>query len=291
LPQAIYSFRNRGEFFSRLNAEGTFQSGWLTEEMARTGLSAPILLLDRVAHAFLSLNYYPAVDFYGASIPLLEFVTAALFLLGLGYALARLRQPAHLLLVGHFWATTVAVGVFAIPPSADSYRMLIALPVAVLLAAIGWEKLAALVAGDGARRAVWLGMAALVITTSAAINLTAYFSVFAGKCRHGGDVQTRFASHLGSYLQNVPPDTVAYLLNTDELRYGTHPSVDFLSNDHPVINVPEPASGLAPAGPTVVMAPPERVEELRALAARYPGGEFSNVIDCEQLALTAYQLP
>jgi len=52
LPEAVYAWRHPSEFLSRLNADGTFQSGWLTGELAATGQSAPEILVGRVAHAF-----------------------------------------------------------------------------------------------------------------------------------------------------------------------------------------------------------------------------------------------
>jgi hypothetical protein len=60
------------------------------------------ILAERVAHTFLSLNYYPAGDFYGARIPVLDLATATLFILGLGYAVWRTRSPEYLLLNGYF---------------------------------------------------------------------------------------------------------------------------------------------------------------------------------------------
>ncbi len=67
LPELTYIIRNTQEFFSRLNANGTFQSGWLAQTMASTGQSAFKVLAGRVAHAFFSLIYYPAQDFYGSN--------------------------------------------------------------------------------------------------------------------------------------------------------------------------------------------------------------------------------
>jgi hypothetical protein len=149
LPMLVYVWRNPEEFFARLNAEGTFQSGWLANTMAETGQGAVPILFERVMHAFLSLNYYPAVDFYGSRIPLLDLATSTLFVLGLGYALWRTRDAHYLLLNGYFWSMTLAIGLFSIPPSADSYRMLAALPAAILLATAGRIDLAILCERSG----------------------------------------------------------------------------------------------------------------------------------------------
>jgi hypothetical protein len=291
LPQAVYSWRHPAQLFARLNSEGTLQSGWLAEQIQATGQSAFQVLAARVAHAFLSLIHYPAEDFYGAPAPLLEVATAALFVLGLGVALVKTRDYRYLLLNAYFWAATVAVGVFAIPPSADSYRMLIAVPPAMLLAALGWEQaLGAVAPASHAGRLARPALYGALIATVALINLRTYFVDFAGRCRFGGDPQTRFASYLGNFLRPLDREADVYLLSTEELRYGTHSSVDFLSNGLPVVNVDEPVGTLFARPNVVVIAGADRADELRAWARQNPGGSLAQVYDCENLMLAAYQI-
>jgi hypothetical protein len=68
--------------------------------MASTGQSAFQVLGGRVIHAFMSLIYYPTIDFYGSPVPMLTLFSAAMFLLGLGISLWRTRAPGYLLLNG-----------------------------------------------------------------------------------------------------------------------------------------------------------------------------------------------
>ena len=98
-----------------------------------------LILAQRVIHAFLSLIYYPAIDYYGVPVPPLTLISATLFLIGLGLCLFYTRKINYLILNGYFWGFMFAVGVFAIPPSADTYHMLTAFPAAVLMAAIGLD--------------------------------------------------------------------------------------------------------------------------------------------------------
>lgn len=292
LPELVYGWRFPEQFLARLNIDGTFQSGWLAEQVAATGRSPVVILLDRVAHAFLSLNHYPAMDFYGAAIPLLDVLTAGLFLVGLVYALWRWRDPRYLLLNGYFWAVTVSVGVFAVPPGADSYRMLIALPAALLLAALGLEQLlTVLTLADAPRRFPRVAVSLAVVGAIALLNIRAYFYDFVAQCRYGGDPQTRFASYLGSYLGTLDREAEVYLLSDDVFRYGTHSSVDFLSDSLPVTNVPETADSLPVASNQVVIAIAARADELRAWARLHPGGELERQYDCDNLMLMAYVLP
>lgn len=292
LPMLAYAWRHPADFTARLNTDGTFQSGWLAGAMVETGQSALQILAGRVAHAFLSLNYYPALDFYGIQSPLLDVVTSALFVLGAGYALWRTRDPRFLLLNGYFWSATVAIGVFAIPPSADSYRMLMALPAAILLAAVGLDQIFGIVwLNEPERRWVGIGVSVFVIAAALTFNMRTYFIDFAGRCRYGGDPQTRFASYLGNYLRPLDRETTAYLLSDAVFRYGTHISVDFLSRNFPVTNVADPVTSLNPGPRMVVIASPNRADELQAWASQLSGGHLSRQYDCNNLMLVAYHVP
>ena len=290
LPGAVYAWRHPAEFFARLNVDGTFQSGWLARQMAETGQSAVQLLAGRVAHAFLSLIYYPSIDFYGAPVPDLTLLAGTLFLLGLGYVLWRWRDPRYLLLNGYFWGVTVAVGIFSAPPSADSYRMLIALPAALLIAAIGLDRLLEVFTlNEPVRRAARAVVVVGVLAAALILNTRTYFVDFAGQCRYGGDPQTRFASYLGNYLGQLDREADVYLLSDDVFRYGTHSSVDFLSRNLAVTNVPEPAATLNPSAHSVIVAPASRADELKQWANDHPGGNLHREYDCDKLMLLAYQ--
>jgi 4-amino-4-deoxy-L-arabinose transferase-like glycosyltransferase len=290
LPEAVYVWRHPSEFLSRLNADGTFQSGWLSNQLAATGQSAPAILLGRIAHALLSLNHLPAVDFYNSRVPLLDILTSTLLIVGLVYALWRTRDTAYLLLNGYFWSLTLGIAIFAVPPSADSYRMLVVLPAAMLLAASGLKQ--AYVALSLARpdqRWVQLTTAGCLLVAVLALNVRAYFVDFASQCRYGGDRATRFASYLGSYLNKIDPEATIYLLSDDELRYGTHTSVDFLSGNRPVTNWTAPVDQLKMTADTVVLAGPTRAQELRDWAEAQAGGQLVQELDCAQPMLLAYQ--
>jgi 4-amino-4-deoxy-L-arabinose transferase-like glycosyltransferase len=292
IPQIYYAVTHWPVFMSRFNADGVVQSGWLAATMELTGKSAATLLLERIGHAFLSLGFYAAWDFYGATIPLLSVITGALFIVGLVYSLYRTREPRYLLVNGYLIAPAVAIGLTAIPPEADSYRMLIALPPAILLAAVGLEEFLGItsLANSVARsaRSVIIG---LIIVSMATLNLKSYFVDFASKCRYGGDDVTRFASYLGNYLRGVDRSASTYLLSDDYFMYGTHGSVDFLSGGIPVTNVPDDADELESSPNMVVIAVPTRVDELRTWAKHNPGGKLDLQYDCSTLMLAAYRLP
>lgn len=292
LPELQYALQHPAEFTNRLLANGTFQTGWLEETMASTGQGALAVLGGRVVHAFMSLIYYPAYDFYGSSIPMLTLISATLFLSGMAFALWKVRSPGYLLLNGYFWSLTLAVGIFAIPPSADSYRMLVALPPALLMAAVaidqlleifglGWEK---------ARRA-YLTAVSFVLVSLLAFNLWAYYGDFAGMCRYGDNQAGRFASYLGNYARTIENEFSIYLLSDEHFFYGSHASVDYLSGRREIINYPDPADTLqAISGETIIASPP-RIDELEAWMRSHPGGVPHYQYDCSNVILFSYRVP
>jgi hypothetical protein len=294
LPELVYIRQHPDIFLNRLSENGMFQSGWLAQTAASTGQNAAQVLGGRVIHAFLSLIYYPSIDFYGSSVPMLSLISATLFLLGLVIALLKMRSPGLLLLNGYFWAGTLSIGLFAIPPSADTYRMLIVLPAALLLAAIGLDHaLLAIGAGWGQNRKLYAAITGLILFGLLIFNTWAYFFNFAGRCLYSNDDggPTRFASYLGNYARTIDKETAAYLLRDNVYFYGSHQSVDFLGNRHLIINVPESVDTLQVKPDETIIAVPSRIVELRTWADNHPGGKLHYEYDCQQTVLLAYQFP
>jgi 4-amino-4-deoxy-L-arabinose transferase-like glycosyltransferase len=292
LPHIVYGIGHQGEYLMRLNKDGTFNSGWLANEIGITGQNAAQILAGRVLHTFLSLFNYPAQDFYGANSPMLTIFTATLFLLGLSISLWKTRQLGHLLLNGYFWSITFAIGLLSIPPSADSYRMLAAIPAAIVMAAIGLETLLSALGLDWVEHKKGYALAVSLLLTSVMIlNLWVYFFDFAGRCRYADDVAGRFASYLGNYLRSVPREQNVYLLSDDAFQFGTHPSVNFLSQDKGVTNFDNPANQLLAVPGELVVASPYRIPELMAWVRDHPGGDLHVEYDCQREILLSYKVP
>jgi len=249
-------------------------------------------LVERVVHAFLALIYYPALDFYGTSSPMLTLISGSLFLIGVGLSLWRTRSMGYLLLNGYFWGFTLAFAIFAIPPSADSFRMLNVLPAALLMAGLGLDQiLEAVGLGWNRSRLGYTLTAAIILVSVLAINLWTYFGDFAGRCLYADDLPGRFASYLGSYAYTLKPEVRIYLLSNGDYFYGSHLSVDFLSQGRQVVNVDDPVDSLSAAAGEVIVANPERFKELTAWAVAHPDGELHYVYDCKKIIMIVYQFP
>lgn len=292
LPSAMFIYLQPNEFFARLGNDGTFQSGWLELTMQSTGQSAVEILVGRVVHAFLSLIYFPAIDFYGSPAPMLSMISTTMFLAGLGIALWRLRNPAYLLLYGYFWGATVAIGVFALPPSADSYRMLMAMPSAMIMAAIGLDEILKMFGlGWEQKRQAYVVSTSIILSSLVVFNLWTYYADFVGRCRFAENTAGRFASYLGSQVYEIDSQQQIYLLSDAVFIHGTHPSTSFLSRSRSVINVPEPLDTFNPISNEVLIAPPSRIEELEVWARAHPGGDLHYQYDCDVEMLLMYVVP
>jgi hypothetical protein len=292
LPEAYYVMHYPEQFLNRLTQDGTFTSGWLATTMASTGQSAVQILFGRVLHAFLALIYYPSLDFYGSPTPMLNMISASIFLLGLGLALWRTKSPNYLLLNGNFWAATLAVGIFAVPPSADSYRMLMALPAALIMAAIGLDQMLEYfgLGWKQARAAYGLSVSAILVSLLI-FNLWTYYGDFAGQCRYGDNLAGRFASYLGKYVKTVDSQSDIYLLSNDIYSYGTHASTYFLSQSRPVTNLPASVDSVDFVSGETIIANPDRIAELLTWVHAHPGGQLQYQYDCSRTILVAYRVP
>lgn len=290
-PSFLYAYYNPNEFMNRLGSAGVFQTGWLTMTMESTGQSAFQILFSRVGNAFLSLFYYPAIDFYGSPSPMISMISSVLFFAGLGIVLWQIRTPSKLLLLGYFWGATVAIGVFALPPSADSYRMLMVLPAAVIMAAIGLDQILEIIGiGWNQFKLAYTVTTVTILTSLLFFNLWTYYSEFVGQCRFATDLAGRFGTYLGVELQQIENENRVYLLSNTIYFYGSHPATYFLSS-RPVINYTDPIDSLDTVSGETIIAPPDRIEELEEWARENPGGELHYEYDCDTTMLLSYQVP
>lgn len=292
LPSLIYISSHPDEFLNRMNNAGTFQSGWLEGAVQGTGQSAFAVLFGRVVHAFLALFYYPAIDFYGSEAPMLSMISAAMFLAGLGIAFWRIRNPSYLLLNGYFWGATVSIGIFATPPSADSYRMLMTLPAAVIMAAIGLDEILTMmgIGWKSVRNAYTLAVGT-VLMSLVVFNLWTYYVDFVGRCRFAENQVGRFASYLGIRLDEIDNDNRVYLLSDNLFFFGSHASAQFLGKNRMAINFSESIDTLEAVSGETIIAPPPRIAELEEWARLHPGGQLHYEYDCDTTLLLSYQVP
>lgn len=144
MPLLVWGLNHWPDFMARGNLAGIVQSGWLAQEVHRTGEPQAWIFGRLVLDALLTVNHFPAYWFYYAKLPMLDFVGGALFMLGLGYALYRLRDVRFLILHGWFWSAVVVGGALVIQTKYSAYRILIILPVVCVFVGVAVDRLLAL---------------------------------------------------------------------------------------------------------------------------------------------------
>ncbi len=291
LPSLVWIYNHPDDFWARWAKEGAIQSGWLANETLNTGKHVALILFERFIHACQAIFILPFQDFYWAPLPVLDMVTGLLFIVGVFLALRRTRDPKILLLNGWFWSGLVAVALFAIPPSADSYRLFMIVPAMCVMAALGWAHITSLAERlarvEKRTVVIWSVVLALFV---AGINLKTYFIDFGRTCLYSGsNFSSRRASLLGDYLRTQPAFDQAYLLS-DEFAYGIFPSTDYLSGSIPMTNLGAPFAPPDVHGSTVFVIVPSREAERVAVRAFAPDGTFTRVTDCGRLMFLAYRV-
>lgn len=294
-PMMRWAIDHTDEFMARANQLGVIQSGWLSNEAAATGKSQLSIFLDLFRQAFLSLNYYPSYAFHFSKLPVLDFVTGAVFILGLAYSLYHVRDRRHLLLNGWFWSGVLVAGAMVVIPNKSAYRIMIVLPAVSLFIAVAWDKLMEF--GSRAlpeNRIVRIVPTALFIALFSVLNLKAYFVDYAPACDYEG-TNTRLASYIGSYIGDLGQDYEPYLLTAPREIYGVYRSIDFLSGNIRLNDIKEPLAGpptfIDTNRQAVFFFTPQRESELGYVRDYFPGGKVDRIFDCEELMMIVYVSP
>ncbi|MBX0328875.1 glycosyltransferase family 39 protein [Oscillochloris sp. ZM17-4] len=304
-PMVIWGLSFPAEFYSRMTVDGTISSGWLANESQITGRPQIVILLDLLWQALGTFTHRPFIDFYGVGVPTLDPLAAGLWAIGLLIALWRTRERRILLLNGWFWAGVVALGPTTVPPSTYHYRLLVALPAAMVLAGLAADSLLTWARpllgwlgwpGAAQQRRTGVALLTTALLVVAALNMRIYFGTFLPACRYE-TTQTRQAGLLGKYLHLHPSSVSAYVLTTPgSFRAGPFLSLDFLSGRMAVQNIDGPLADARPAELAgkfpqglVVAAVPERADDLDRLSGWFPGGRYTVIQDCGEPALYLFE--
>jgi len=303
---------------SRSRQVSIFASGWLAREREITGRSSVSLLLQQFWRSISAFHYTLDTTFwYHAAIPLLDFVSGILFVLGLVWATAHCRWPANGLTLLWFWLALVTGWVLTEnPPS--SMRLVIVSPALAILVGLGLNWVMEL--GQrvlGGVRGQWDDIVVVVLAAMAFINLYYYFAVYTPS-RVYGNPTAEVATELGRSLvqrddlrtlQEGHSDGARTLqeghsdgartvyFHAPPFMYWGFGTLGFLARDVTGMDVPPSEQGEAPApdlsqGAFFVFLP-ERLSELEAVRAQAPGGVEMPVYSSAdgRLLYVTYEVP
>ncbi|MFQ6101716.1 MAG: ArnT family glycosyltransferase [Anaerolineae bacterium] len=274
-PLLFYYVDRPSALYSRPRQVSIFASGWLAREQEITGRSSASLLLQQFWKSISAFNYTLDPTFwYHPDIPLLDFVSGALFVLGLLWTTARCRWPANGLLLLWFWPALILGWVITEnPPS--SQRMTGIAPVLAIFAALGLSWLVC-VAQHVLRLTFHVSRFACCVLpiVIAVLNLHYYFAVYTPTCTYGNPT-SEIATELSGYLMQQNDDYVVYF-HAPPFMYWGFGTLRFMVPDVEGVDVPPPGEGKPPEpdparGAWFVFLP-QRLDELETVRARYPGG-------------------
>jgi dolichyl-phosphate-mannose-protein mannosyltransferase len=269
----LYHWNN---FNARLAVVGIFQSGWFDERRALGESTLEILArqTSRSMGAYThvvdrSPNYWPQM-------PLLDPVTAAFFLLGIGLCIFAWRRAESAAVVAWLAGTIVAGGILIVN-TPESPRYVTSAPAVCVVAALAIVRSASgiSVAFPPLQRIAPALIGALVIGL-AAWNLNFYFREYSPRNSYGFR-RTEETTAIGRYLHERGAGSFAYFFGAPWtfLNVGT---IRFLAPEVAGIDVLEPLERgqKLPAGPVnrrpLLLFLPARFHELSVARGRYPHG-------------------
>jgi 4-amino-4-deoxy-L-arabinose transferase-like glycosyltransferase len=283
-PLLFHYLDHPGEAISRARQVNILTPGWIEAEKAYWGVSAATIYWRQFWKAISAFHYTLDPTYhYHASIPLLDFVSGVLFILGMVWAIARRRWPANGLVLIWFWlAVIIGWALTENPPS--SHRLPIVAPSVALIVGLGLNWLVNLcrrVFGGG--RQVWGVATVMLLSVIAAINLRYYFVVYTPTLVYGNPT-AEVATVLGRHLVEREKPCVVYF-HAPPVMYWDLGNLRFLLRvyGHEIqgVDVYPPGEGQPPLPDlqraTCFVFLPERLGELENIHSQYPDGEETRV--------------
>jgi hypothetical protein len=297
-PMALFAVQHPDDFNARVNQIGVIQSGWLDREATLLGQSKLYVLAEQFRKVFFAFNFYKdRTDFYKPSIPLMDFASAVLFLLGLVLCVARLVQRPHddtqaseesayekpvwrySVFVIWFFVAIITGGVLTESAPSSQRILSSAVPAIFFVATALWELtlvLAGLLNLPAVGHRVLVGMLAIVLT---AVGLRFYFGEYQRSWVYGsfnGEVATR----IGYYLRDLGSDWQEYFFGAPRM-YADFGSTSFIAKGVGLHDVGSPLTGppsfVDSSRRAVFVFLPERASELAVVQRAYPNGVLEEV--------------
>ena len=271
-PLLLHFAHHPDRMTSRLDQVGIFASGWLEREQEITGRSGGSLLLEQFWKSVSAFNYTLDPTFwYRSSIPLLDFVSGALFVLGMVWLTAKYRWPANGLLLVWFWSALIIGWVLTEnPPS--SMRMTGVAPALSILVALGLDWLTRLTPRvlhftfDASRFTLHVLLVLIAI-----LNLHYYFAVYT-PTRVYGNPTAEIGTELARYLELQEDNLIVYFYAPPRM-YWDFGTLSFMARNVEGMDVAEGqfSEPDLERGARFVFLP-HRLEEFNVIRTQYPSG-------------------
>jgi 4-amino-4-deoxy-L-arabinose transferase-like glycosyltransferase len=228
-------------------------------------------------------------SFYFRDIPAFDALTSVLFWLGLGVALTRARRYHELALLLWFGLGVISAGILTID-SPNAPRLILVVPSVYLLAGLFIHRAWKLLNSTLPLRLEWVGVpvlgAAAVLTLL--VNVNTYFVDYACKAPN-------LAPIMVAREMSINPEQYRAFLMGAPILYVEYGVIRFVARDAHARNLDSP-NDLPPPNSDgkgiLVVALAHRVNDLKAIETRFPGGITTSYADpLGRLIYVAYRIP
>lgn len=278
-PMAVFFARAPGEFMGRIHSESILFNGWLHDTAARTGRPAPDLVLEQFSSTLGGFLVNPArFGFFNSPRPYLFPAAAVFCILGMAYAVSRIRQTGYLALVVWFWAVLILGSTLMVnPPSSERLVQSVA-PMSVFFG-LGVWKLAEVLSRLGVARRLAATCGAGIVAVTGLQGAGYYFGEYRSLGCFGNEVDEAI-QEIAAEARRLGPGYRVFLIGMPS-EFEKIPNFEFLLPDFPKADIarstPEVVARLPRDLGAFFSALPDREETLRDVAALLPGGEWKTV--------------
>lgn len=280
-PMIQYGLRFPDDFNARINQVGIIQSGWLEEEVIRTGQSSVEILFDQFRRAALVFTSYPdRTVWYGLPEPLLDPLFGVVFLVGLVYGTLYMwgGEKAQRIapMVAWWWGGIIMGGMLTESPPSTQRLITTSVPACFFIVLALWELMNLL--ERGVRKLPKQALLVVFTLVFAVISLKTYFVDFTPQRMYGGhhaELATDLAPHLNQYATTHR----SYFIGAPWMYWGFS-TIPYMAPDMegqdiitPIEEPPSPDLLVDDKGAIFIFLP-ERSQELSFVRQTFPAGEL-----------------
>jgi 4-amino-4-deoxy-L-arabinose transferase-like glycosyltransferase len=274
-PLYLHAWRYPDDFNARFNQTGIFQTGFVEQEKVARNTDTLGVLTEQLRRTLFGFAYInDTTETWGSETPLVPTLFSLALFLGLLLSLRRWRDPSTALMHGWFWSVIILGGALTTNPP-TSNRLISAMPVVALFAAVGWDWVARAFAPDNPDRTLRLRAQQLVLVLfllgTAAIGIYTYQGYL--ESNNYGGLNAKVATFIGRDLAQRPAGTTLVALTAPRIYSGMSPIV-FQSPTAPRKDYNDLVQSFPtdlPAGDLLIIALPERLGELGSFQAQFGG--------------------
>ncbi|MGE5249489.1 MAG: ArnT family glycosyltransferase [Bacteroidota bacterium] len=274
-PQAAFFARHPDIFMGRFGQEGILLNGWLAAQAAQTGKSVFEVLFNQLTRTVLVFISSPALgNFFNSPRPYLTVLGSLLFLAGMAYSLAGIREVRHFILILWFGSVILFGGILTLNPPANT-RMLMTTPVVAIFMGLGTYTLLEYLQKIRLVRGRLFAATILIVVGVVTWQNVYYYMVEYPAKYYFQDPNGEYGMEVGLMTRQLGDGFQIYVLGEPRV-FSSFPTLSYLAPRDNFIDLG--VAGLAsfqlsPAQKAAFFAIPENQAMLAQIRQRFPGGQ------------------